>query len=190
MRCDLCETKGCHKGEPCKAFDSIPLYSDPLELKMMRAAASVESEFYGEYNRLQEIVVYGQRMGYKKLGVAFCIGLSSEAKKICSLLSKHFEVVSVCCKTSGMLKSDLNEPTSGKVGAVSCNPIEQARILNDSGVDAALMLGLCVGHDALFIKHINSYVIPIAVKDRVTGHNPLAAIYCSAIAETMKRKGF
>lgn len=39
------------------------------------------------------------------------------------------------------------------------------------------MLGLCVGHDTLFIKYSQAPMTALAVKDRVTGHNPLAAIY-------------
>jgi len=38
---------------------------------------------------------------------------------------------------------------------------------------------LCVGHDSLFFKHAEAPTTVLAVKDRVTGHNPLAAIYLS-----------
>jgi len=31
-----------------------------------------------------------------------------------------------------------------------CNPITQAEVLNKEGVDLAILLGLCVGHDSLF----------------------------------------
>ena len=40
-------------------------------------------------------------------------------------------------------------------------------------------MGLCVGHDTLFIKHVKSPTTVLAVKDRVLGHNPLAALYLS-----------
>ena len=40
-----------------------------------------------------------------------------------------------------------------------------------------MLLGLCVGHDSLFLKAANAPCTVLAVKDRVTGHNPLAAIY-------------
>ena len=56
MRCDMCSGKECEKGNPCVTKDSIPLYSDPQEYKMMQAAASVEADFYGDFNRIQEIV--------------------------------------------------------------------------------------------------------------------------------------
>ena len=58
-----------------------------------------------------------------------------------------------------------------------CNPIAQAEILNTEGVDFAVMLGLCIGHDTLFIKYCRVPMTVIAVKDRVTGNNPAAALY-------------
>ena len=61
----------------------------------------------------------------------------------------------------------------------ACNPILQAKILNRAGTDLNVLLGLCVGHDALFFKYAEAYTTVIAVKDRVTGHNPLAALYTS-----------
>ena len=41
------------------------------------------------------------------------------------------------------------------------------------------MVGLCLGHDILFIKHSKADVTPLIVKDRLTGHNPVAALYAS-----------
>ena len=34
-----------------------------------------------------------------------------------------------------------------------------------------------MGHDSLFIKHSKAPVTVLAAKDRVLGHNPMAAIY-------------
>jgi uncharacterized metal-binding protein len=58
-----------------------------------------------------------------------------------------------------------------------CNPIAQAMVMNDAGVEFNILLGLCVGHDSLFFKHADAPTTVLAVKDRVTGHNPLAAVY-------------
>jgi uncharacterized metal-binding protein len=58
-----------------------------------------------------------------------------------------------------------------------CNPVYQAKLLNDEKVDLNVLLGLCVGHDSLFFKYGEAPTTVLAVKDRVTGHNPLAAIY-------------
>jgi uncharacterized metal-binding protein len=50
-------------------------------------------------------------------------------------------------------------------------------LLNDEKVDFNILLGLCVGHDSLFFKYTKVPTTVLAVKDRVTGHNPLAAVY-------------
>jgi hypothetical protein len=56
-----------------------------------------------------------------------------------------------------------------------CTPIAQAEVLNTEKVDLAILLGLCVGHDTLFLKYCHVPCTVLAVKDRVLGHNPLAA---------------
>ena len=58
-----------------------------------------------------------------------------------------------------------------------CNPLLQAEILNQEKTDLNIVLGLCVGHDALFLKKAEAFSTVLAAKDRVTGHNPLAAVY-------------
>ncbi len=58
-----------------------------------------------------------------------------------------------------------------------CNPIYQAKIVNDQKVDFNILMGLCVGHDSLVLKYIDAPVTILAVKDRLMGHNPLAAVY-------------
>jgi uncharacterized metal-binding protein len=42
-----------------------------------------------------------------------------------------------------------------------------------------IMVGLCVGHDILFLRYSKAETTPLIVKDRSTGHNPVAALYQS-----------
>ena len=58
-----------------------------------------------------------------------------------------------------------------------CNPILQAEILNKAGTELNIIMGLCVGHDTLFIKHSKAPVTYLIVKDRVLCHNPAGALY-------------
>lgn len=60
-----------------------------------------------------------------------------------------------------------------------CNPILQARLMNEAKTDLNVVIGLCVGHDSLFYKYADAYVTTLITKDRVTGHNPAAALYTS-----------
>ena len=131
--------------------------------------------------RIMEIIEFAQRMGYRRLGLAFCLGLRTEARALCEILESHgFEVVSVCCKVGRVDKSFLGLGEEEKIfpGPESmCNPITQAKILNLEKCEFNLMLGLCVGHDSMFLKHIDGYVTVVAVKDRLLGHAPLSALY-------------
>jgi uncharacterized metal-binding protein len=37
-------------------------------------------------------------------------------------------------------------------------------------------MGLCLGHDSLFFKHAKGLSTVLVTKDRVLGHNPVAAL--------------
>ncbi|WP_419785632.1 DUF1847 domain-containing protein [Pseudodesulfovibrio sp.] len=133
--------------------------------------------------RIQEIIEFARRMGYKRLGLTFCVGVRFEAKKVHELFeSAGFEVVSVVCKSGRVPKSDLGITQAEQVDATQevetmCNPVFQAEVANESGVELNVLMGLCVGHDSLFIMRAKAPVTVLAVKDRVLGHNPMAAVY-------------
>ncbi len=133
--------------------------------------------------RIQEIIEFARRMKYKRLGLAFCVGVRSEAKIVHELFeSAGFEVVSVVCKAGRVPKSEIGLSRSEQVDTTieaetMCNPVFQAEVANDSGVELNILLGLCVGHDSLFIMHAKAPVTVLAVKDRVLAHNPLGAVY-------------
>lgn len=58
-----------------------------------------------------------------------------------------------------------------------CNPILQAKLLNKEKVDLNIIMGLCCGHDSLFIKYAKGLTTTLVVKDRVLGNNPVQALY-------------
>ncbi|TFG62362.1 MAG: DUF1847 domain-containing protein, partial [Nitrospirales bacterium] len=94
-----------------------------------------------------------------------------------------FEVVSICCKAGKSSKEIIGITDDEKIfkgtDESMCNPIFQAKTLNSEAVDFNILLGLCVGHDTLFFQYSDIPTTVLAVKDRVTGHNPLAPIYTS-----------
>ena len=117
-------------------------------------------------------------MGYEKIGLAFCVGLSDESAKIHQVFKKNFETYSVCCKVCGIDKTEYNLDKIHENSKESmCNPIGQAEILNEKETDLNIVVGLCIGHDILFTHHSNSPSTTLVVKDRVLAHNPLGAIY-------------
>jgi len=135
-------------------------------------------------SRLEDTMELAQRMGYKKLGLAFCGGLRYEASLLLPILeNRGFEVVSVCCKCGSVPKEELGleqwEKINGPAFEAMCHPIAQAEILNDAKTDFNIMVGLCVGHDSLFLKNSNALCTVLVAKDRVFGHAPALAIYQS-----------
>ena len=134
--------------------------------------------------RLVEIYEFAEKMGYKRLGLAFCIGLAREAQIVEQIIQdRGFEVVSVLCKAGRTPKELIGITDRDKIyrgtDEAMCNPVFQARLLNRARTELNILLGLCVGHDSLFFKHAQAPTTVLAVKDRVTGHNPLAAVYLS-----------
>lgn len=171
-------------------------YEDRETMRFAKAASLQEAECYARREekpfvmrpaktRVEEIIEFARKMGCRKLGVAFCVGLFLEGNAFVRILRKHhFDVVSVCCKVGGVPKEFLGLKDDEKVaiGAYEtmCNPIAQAEILNRAETDFNILIGLCVGHDSLFLKHAKAWTTVLIVKDRVLGHNPAAALYGAA----------
>jgi uncharacterized metal-binding protein len=134
--------------------------------------------------RMQEICEFAHKMGYSRLGLAFCGGLATEAAVVDQILKNHgFETVSVVCKAGAVPKEEIGVRDDEKIHTGEhesmCNPVLQAMLLNKAGTHFNIVLGLCVGHDSLFFKYAEAPSTVLAAKDRVTGHNPLACIYTS-----------
>jgi uncharacterized metal-binding protein len=158
------------------------IYQDKELAKLALEAARVEASGYMRWTRVEEIIQLAKRMGYKKLGIGTCLGLINESRTLTQILeAKGFQVVSICCKTGGIPKEFIGIKDDEKVypgrHESMCNPIAQAEILNEERCDFNILMGLCVGHDALFLKHVKALTTVLVVKDRVLCHNPVAAIY-------------
>lgn len=148
--------------------------------KVAIAAAEIEGEFYGQYTRVEEIIEFARKIGAKKIGIATCIGLLEESRIFARILRLNgFEVYGISCKAGSVNKTDIgiDEKYTCVTGPVMCNPILQAKQLNKEKVDLNVIVGLCVGHDSLFIKYAKGLTTTLITKDRVTGHNPVAALY-------------
>lgn len=181
MKCAKCKHKKCYlEGQNCTKItvDDVKNAYTGQELDIMKAAACTEGRFYNNLTRLEETIEFCKMMGYKKIGIAFCIGLNKEAKLIEEYFAKTFEVYSVCCKVCGIAKENLSlEQIKKDSRETMCNPLMQAEVLNNKGVEFCVTIGLCVGHDALFTRAASAPVSCLVAKDRVLAHNPLGAVY-------------
>lgn len=158
------------------------LQGDERDAIVARASAQVEGLFYGKLTRVEEIIEFANRIGAKKIGIATCAGLIEEAKIFSKILTaKGLDHYSAICKVGSVDKSEIGILEEHKIKPGThesmCNPILQARILNYQKTDLNVVIGLCVGHDSLFIKYSDALVTTLVTKDRITGHNPVAALY-------------
>jgi uncharacterized metal-binding protein len=155
------------------------------------SAALIEKEAYEVVRgkripvrpRIKELLEFAKKIGGRKIGVAFCSGLSDEASRVADTL-EHFDftVYSVRCKCGTIDKTRLHVPKEYKIGDIekfeaACNPVVQALLLNAVKTDLNVIVGLCIGHDILFTKYSEAPVTTLIVKDRYTGHNPVIALY-------------
>lgn len=156
------------------------LYEEEENKKVSVLSAQIENEFYLRYTRVEEVIEFSKRMGFRKIGIATCVGLIEESRILTQILRKNgFEVYGAVCKIGSFLKTDVGVPEEDitRTGPVMCNPIMQAEILNQAGTDFNVVMGLCVGHDSLFYKYSRALVTTLVAKDRVLAHNPAGALY-------------
>lgn len=194
MSCIDCAVKACQKGDAskyppfCKTAglpegalaDALQCYEEEENNTVMINAANIAVEFRGKFTRVEETMEFAKRIGAKKIGIATCMMLLEESKVFAKMLrAQGFEVVGIGCKIGSVKKSQIGlDPSTEKVGgAMVCNPILQAKQLNEANTDLNVAIGLCVGHDSLFYKYSDALVTTLVAKDRVTGHNPCAVLY-------------
>ena len=148
------------------------------------AAARTEAAGYLKWPRAQEVMDFAWRIGAGHIGIAHCVGLANEAGLFQEILENNsFQVSSACCKVGVIDKLDLGmtpEETLCPEGFnAMCNPVGQAYLLALAQTDLNVLVGLCVGHDTLFMQNSKTPATVLIAKDRVPGHNPAAALYNS-----------
>jgi uncharacterized metal-binding protein len=148
--------------------------------KLALESARTEAAGYCKRTRIEEIMDFAGRMGATKLGIAHCVGLMQEAKVAREIfLAGGFEVYTVCCKAGSIAKETIGLRDDEKVHPgqyeALCSPVGQAALLAKVGTHLNVVIGLCVGHDSLFFS--KAPVTVLVAKDRVLGHNPVAALY-------------
>lgn len=169
------------------------LDENPKLLEFAYQASAQEAEGYGDRDkgyalarpikpRIVETIEFCKRMDYARIGLVFCAGLLREAAVVQEIFETNgFEVVSAVCKSGRVNKETIGigrdrQIDPGKFESM-CNPVLQAMLLNEHQTEFNVVMGLCVGHDSLFMKHAEAMCTVLAVKDRLLGHNPLAPIY-------------
>ena len=198
LKCATCGVRACSSKPGTRAYPSFcPMaedaealrearqaYNDEETRRLALAAARTEADRYPLEPRLEEVMSFARRIGAKRLGIACCVGLIQEARMLQEIFQDNgFHVDTVCCKVGSIPKEDVGVADEEKIHPgqfeALCNPIGQAKLLNEAGTELNVLVGLCVGHDSLFFRHSRAPVTVLIAKDRVTGHNPAAVLYTS-----------
>jgi uncharacterized metal-binding protein len=198
LKCTLCKVQACRAEPGGKTYprfcptsqetealaEARAAYDEAQTHELAQAAARTEAAGYCKEPRVEEVMNFARRLKISRLGIATCAGLLREAKLLQEILEANgFEVFSVCCKVGSIPKEEIGLADDEKVRPgqfeALCNPVGQARLLNEVGTGLNVALGLCVGHDSLFFRNSQAPVTVLVAKDRVTGHNPIAALYTS-----------
>jgi len=194
IMCNLCVKVECRRGYPegippyCLAtrFHEIveetkTQYSAPDVVDIYIASGRVVANGYGRWPRIQEAIEFAKELKLSKIGFAACVALVRELALISELfIGAGFEAISTACQVGRVPPAERGVPLDIQdFRGLYCNPIAQAEILNSEGTQLNYILGLCLGHDILFSRYSKAPVSTLIVKDRVTGHNPAAALYSS-----------
>jgi uncharacterized metal-binding protein len=197
--CSVCRVAACTVAPGTKpAPKSCPMPAEPELLDAVRGkylgepdlhrmaveSARTEAAGYCRATRVEEIMDFARRMGWTHLGIAHCAGLMEEAKAARDIfLARGFRVSAVCCKVGSIDKEDMGLSDAEKVRPGEfeplCSPVGQAALLAEAGTEFNVVIGLCVGHDSMFFMHSQAPATVLVAKDRVLGHNPVAALYTS-----------
>ncbi|MBN1321519.1 MAG: DUF1847 domain-containing protein [Thermoleophilia bacterium] len=172
--------------EPELLAGSARTYLADDKLRRMAVESSrTEAAGYCKVTRVEETMDFARRMGWRRLGIAHCMGLMREAEIAREIfMAGGFEVFTACCKAGSIDKESMGIKDGEKVHPgqfeAMCNPVGQAALLAEAGTELNVLIGLCVGHDSIFFMHSRAPVTVLVVKDRVLGHNPVAALYTSS----------
>ncbi len=138
-------------------------------LEMLDVANDISFEKERQLCRLSELVYFCLEMGYKKIGIAYCTDLEDPVHTLTWVLRRFFTVIPICCNIA-------QEPNRSAVHR-NCNPSFQADTLNRLETDLNVIVGLCIGSDAVFTQLSNAPVTVLFVKDRALANNPIGAVY-------------
>ena len=180
--CAACGVKNCanrigEEGEYPKGCPSLSEklpgyleeYQEPLDLLLAQKSAICAPD-HSEC-RLLKTIRFAKECGFHKIGLAFCIAVADEARQVARIFRQEgLEVESLMCKVGHIKRAAVGIPDNGNA---MCNPIAQAEMLNEAGTELNVIIGLCVGHDSLFIRHSKAPVTVLAAKDHVYDHAPL-----------------
>lgn len=193
--CAYCGSKGCevNTGFPANCITNsfsekdremlLEEYTrDEIATQIMKTAAEVEAEGYCKQTRIEETISFIHKMKFQRIGIAGCVSLLKEMQVFSKILMHHnIDHRMVGCKVGAIDKTEAGISQQCKLRPNEfepmCNPILQAKYLENEKTDFNIVFGLCIGHDTLFYKYSKAPCTTLVVKDRVLCHNPIAPLH-------------
>jgi len=172
VHCADCKAYVCRRGGPMEATpDFCPmrgdfpefeeLYSEGEDLALLSQAALVESGGYCRWTRVREVGEFCKLMEYGRVGLAHCPDMVAWAERV-KMALRDFEIDAIL-------------PPSASVG----DPVGQGRFFADEGTDLNVIAGMCVGHEAMFLRATEAPAVSLIARDVRLLHNPVAGLYTS-----------
>lgn len=189
--CRHCATVASFSGEPARMPTTCPTRTHPAltgavepylgeeRRELMRAADAVP--FDGEARlrtRVEELAAFAKQRGLERIGIAFCVSMRREAQRLAEILEgEGLEPSLACCRAGAIdpAKAGLPRPNPDRFASM-CNPVAQARLLDEAGAQLVAAVGLCLGHDLVLQEESAAPVTTLVVKDRVHDHQPVRAL--------------
>jgi len=189
--CRHCATAGCFTGNDARMPESCPTrthaklakdvsaYQSPDRRELMVVADRTPIGPDGQRrNRVEELIAFAQARGMRRIGIAFCVTLTKEAQALAHQLERAgLGSELACCRVGAVDYSEIGlEKAHPERFAAICNPVAQARLLNERSVDLVAQVGLCLGHDLILQEECRAPVTTLVVKDRALDHHPVLAL--------------
>lgn len=189
--CATCHTAAAFRGDCSRMPQGCPTltrpdltkdvssYLEPERAELMRVAdlAPFDS-FHQKRNRVDELLFFVRARQLSRVGVAFCVSLTKEAQELGRRLETHGVQAELACCRAGAVDFDeigLEKAHPERFASI-CNPVAQAKLLNEAKVQLIVQLGLCLGHDLILQEEARVPVTTLVVKDRVLDHHPIEAL--------------
>lgn len=151
-------------------YNGKDLY-DEEEINVMKK--TFKAIISSKKSRIKEFIELCNELDFKKVGIAHCKSMEKYAEKLESiLLIAGFDVSRVDCKIGKLGNQEFVEDAKG----LSCNPAYQAKFLREAKTDINVNVGLCLGHELMFMKKSDVPVTTLVVKDFSTNHNTVCSL--------------
>lgn len=158
---------------------NVASYLQPERAELMRVAdLSPFDDQHQLRSRVEELLFFARARQLSRVGVAFCVSLTKEAQALGRLLESHgVQAELVCCRVGAMDYDAIGlKKAHPERFAAICNPVAQAKLLNEARVDLIVQVGLCLGHDLILQEEARVPVTTLVVKDRALDHHPVEAL--------------